>query len=566
MKQPFTRNQASFFSQAGSILKATILGCCFVFGTGLDPYGTRVMAQNSGTAEDNNRNMLGNGQFSGDLELFQNVFFLDSNLLSNPIPPQYYQQLSSTDGWMNINYRQGNLEAGIRFDLFLNSGLRNPYIVRNQQGIGYWYVSQQVGKLRVRLGHFYDQFGNGITFRAYEGRGQNLDYAVLGISGTYALNDRWQVKGFAGKQKVLFGTYEPVLKGLSVQGSMASERLGLQWSPGFSVVNRTLDAQSMQNVVGSIESLEPYKRFVPKYNAYASSLFQNLQWRRWTLNSEIAYKSREAVLNREGNLENSSGLVLYSDLGYSMDGFGINVQYKHTDHFDFRVSPLEILNEGLINYIPPGARMNTYRLTSRYAPATQLVGENALQVEAVISPGPHTTLQLNFSQVQGLDGKLYYREAYAEAKHKWNKQITLSGGLQQLVYNQELYEFKPGAPLVRTWTPFAELTYKINRRQSLRVECSQMTTRQDLGDWLWGLLEYNIAPRYSFSLMDMWNYGNKNPLQRNHYYTAFAALNWPGLRLTGGYVRQVQGIICTGGVCRVEPAFNGLRFSLSANF
>ena len=80
--------------------------------------------------------MLGNGQFSGDLELFQNVFFLDSNLLSNPIPPQYYQQLSSTDGWMNINYRQGNLEAGIRFDLFLNSGLRNPYIVRNQQGIG----------------------------------------------------------------------------------------------------------------------------------------------------------------------------------------------------------------------------------------------------------------------------------------------------------------------------------------------------------------------------------------------------------------------------------------------
>ncbi|NDC72925.1 MAG: hypothetical protein EBZ62_05650, partial [Sphingobacteriia bacterium] len=152
-----------------------------------------------------------------------------------------------------------------------------------------------------------------------------------------------------------------------MQGSMKSERLGLNYAPGFSMVNRTLDANSMQNVVGSIENLEPSKRFVPKYNAYVGSFFQNVQWGGWDLNTEWAFKSREAVLDRNGILENSSGLVLYTDLGYSTDGFGINIQHKHTDHFDFRVSPLEILNEGLINYIPPGARMNTYRLTSRYA-------------------------------------------------------------------------------------------------------------------------------------------------------------------------------------------------------
>ena len=521
---------------------------------GLTWSGTPLQAQTKG------------GQFSGDLEWFQNVFFLDSSVLSDPIPPQYYQQLSSTDAWMNLNYRQGDLEAGLRFDLFLNSGLRNPYVVRNQQGIGFWYVSHKVNKLKVRLGHLYDQFGNGITFRAYEGRGQNLDYALFGLSGQYQINDHWQIKGFTGKQKVLFDTYAPVIKGLCLQGNLRSERLGLCWAPGWSFVNRTLDGQSMQSVVGSIESLDPSKRFVPKYNTYVGSFFQNLQWGPWSLNTEWALKSQEAVLDRNGILENSPGSVLYTDLGYSKDGFGINVQYKRTDHFDFRVSPLEILNEGLINYVPPGARMNTYRLTSRYAAATQLVGENAVQIEAVYSPARNTQLLFNLSHVNGPDRSLYYREYYAEAKHKFNKQITLSGGLQHLVYNQELYEFKPGAPLVRAWTPFAELTYKINRQKSLRIEASQMTTEQDLGDWLWGLVEYNIAPRYSFSIMDMWNYGNSNPDKRNHYYTAFAALNWPGLRFTGGYVRQVQGVICTGGVCRVEPAFNGLRFSMSANF
>jgi hypothetical protein len=93
-----------------------------------------------------------------------------------------------------------------------------------------------------------------------------------------------------------------------------------------------------------------------------------------------------------------------------------------------------------------------------------------------------------------------------------------------------------------------------------------MNTKQDLGSWWWGLLEYNIAPRYSFSIMDMWNYGNKDPEKRIHYYTVFGAVNLPKFRLTGGYVRQVQGVICTGGVCRVEPAFNGMRFGMSATF
>ncbi|MFM8837563.1 MAG: DUF6029 family protein, partial [Bacteroidota bacterium] len=199
--------------------------------------GHRLLAQSNG------------GQFSGDLEWFQNVFFLDSSVLSNPIPPQYYQQLSSTDAWMNLNYRQGDLEAGIRFDLFLNSGLRNPYIVRNQQGIGFWYVSHKMNRLRLRFGHLYDQFGNGITFRAYEGRGQNLDYALFGLSGQYQINDHWQIKGFTGKQKVLFDTYAPVIKGLCLQGNLHSDRLGLTWSPGWSFVNRTLDGTSMQSIV-----------------------------------------------------------------------------------------------------------------------------------------------------------------------------------------------------------------------------------------------------------------------------------------------------------------------------
>ena len=32
------------------------------------------------------------------------------------------------------------------------------------------------------------------------------------------------------------------------------------------------------------------------------------------------------------------------------------------------------------------------------------------------------------------------------------------------------------------------------------------------------------------------------------------------------YVKQVEGIVCSGGVCRLEPAFSGVRFNVSSNF
>jgi hypothetical protein len=90
--------------------------------------------------------------------------------------------------------------------------------------------------------------------------------------------------------------------------------------------------------------------------------------------------------------------------------------------------------------------------------------------------------------------------------------------------------------------------------------------KQDLGAWAWGLVELNFAPKYSISVMDMYNYGNKLEDKRLHYYTIFGAANLGKNRFTLGYVKQVQGVICTGGVCRVEPAFNGVRATLNAYF
>ncbi len=505
-----------------------------------------------------------NGVLTGDIQLNQNFFSLDSNILTPPIPPQYSQQLSSTEAWANFNYRYKGFSAGVRFDLFNNSGLRNPFIAFNGQGLGFWYLRKEIENLTITAGYFYDQFGSGIAFRAYEGRGQNLDYAIQGVHLKYKLNDNWTAKGFTGKQKFLFGTYDPIIKGVNIEGYIPKENLAI--SPGFSVVNRTLDNNSINLLVNSINSAPLEERFVPKYNAFIYSAYNTFSYKKFSLFAELAYKTREGVLDRDGKLVNKDGTVLFGTATYSTKGFGIVAQYKRTEFFEFRTSAFEILNDGLLTFISPMARFNTYRLTSRYAPATQLIGEQAFQFDTDFTFLKKQSGTANFSDIRDLAGNRLYQEFYLETKLKINKKSDMKLGIQRQVYNQEVYEFKPDAPLVKTVTPFAEYTYKISRKKSIRAEVSHMWTEEDLGDWMWALVEYNIAPKYSFSIMDMYNYGNKDADKRIHYWTAFGAINLGKNRFTGGYVRQVQGIICTGGVCRVEPAFNGVRATYTAVF
>ena len=32
------------------------------------------------------------------------------------------------------------------------------------------------------------------------------------------------------------------------------------------------------------------------------------------------------------------------------------------------------------------------------------------------------------------------------------------------------------------------------------------------------------------------------------------------------YVKQVEGVVCTGGICRLEPAFSGFQLNVTSTF
>ena len=506
------------------------------------------------------------GQLSGNLQLNSNFFMKDSSIGANGTP-LYEHFLSSDESWLNLNYSIMGFTAGIRADFFHNSNLFNPLSSYSDQGLGFWYISKEVKNLKITAGNFYDQFGSGIVFRAYEDRGLGVDYAIMGLKLDYKINDHWKVKGFTGRQKNLFQTYKPIVKGLNIEGDIPINK-NLRLIPGAAYLNRTIDQENMNSIVSTINTYALDRRFCPMYNVYVMSAYNTLNYKNLSWYAEYAYKSHEAMYDAASVLRDKSGTVTFTTLSYSRKGFGVTGQYKRTENFVLRTSPNESLLNGVMDYLPSLTRQNTLRLLSRYNATTQYLSEQAFEGDVVLTPKKGWTINLNYSKVDNLSNTNLFQEIYGDIEYSKIKKFIPQVGFQTVTYNQEVYRNEPGVPVVKTMTPFAEMTYKITKRKSLRCELQYLSTKQDLGSWAYVLLEFNVAPKFSFSVSDMYNI-KPNPAktsEKKNYYNFFFGFTQNATRFAISYVKQVDGYNCTGGVCRYEPAFSGVKFSINSTF
>lgn len=530
------------------------------------------------------------GTLTGDFETLTNFFVRDS-IIGAANTPQYDRQKFGTSNWLTLNYNVMGFDIGVRFDAYYNSNLIDPLDSYSALGLGRWHIRKRVHNLDITGGYFYDQIGNGTIFRAYNARYLPIDNALVGARLIYHLHNNWQIKAFVGQQKKvekqenLFENYQPIIAGAAIDGFIAlgEGEKQVTLSPGAGAVRRTLDDESMNQVINDISSYQPQDVFIPKYTTYAFSVYNTLTWGGFNWFVEGAYKTEEAVnaLNPRGILENKPGYNIYTSLSYSRKGFSILGQYKRTDHFILRTSPLQTLTQGMIAYLPPMARQNTYRLTARYNAATQEVGEQAVQFDVTWVPIPKKlTFNVNFSNITTLDSiktaptniedpaqepKLLYREVNGNAQWKINKKMKLIAGLQFQQYNQERYEQKPGVPLLTAITPYTELRMRFKKRKSLRVELSYMQTEQDYGSWAFALAEFS-SKNLTFWASTMVNTVPKKYDNIQVFYEFGANYTHHSNRFEIAYKRQVEGIVCTGGVCRYQPAFNGVQLNVVSSF
>lgn len=559
-------------------------------------------------------------RITGNLQSNANFFIADSAIGAIGTP-QYDNQKFGAETWLTLNYSNWGFDMGLRFDMFNNSNLLNPTASYTAEGIGRWYIRKQIDKFDVTGGYIYDQIGSGIIFRAYEERALMIDNALVGAKVGYAFNDNWKLRAFTGRTKRQFDRYGTVVRGAALDGFIKPDSTkNFSLAPGIGAVAHTYSRATVDAMVQEVGRYIPGERIDLQYNGYAATLFNTLTAGGFTWYVEGAYKPCDVIFDSRdidyeplarrtvesintttgeiirdtvsGRYRKPSGYTVYTSLSYAQKGLGITLEAKRTKDFSFRGEPTAFGVQGPINFLPPMARQNTYRLTARFAPATLELGEQALQLDARYSFNKRLSVGINLSDIRDLRGLELYREITPEFTYKYKRKWQLIGGVQLLKYQIDVYQQKLDAadaddPLaflgggdanyVDALTPYAEWMYRFTPRRSLRVEAQYLITDDEFGSWVNGLAEVGLAPHWLFYVSDMYKLKHKEVAGKtpDPEKTKYDGIHYPSVgivythkanRFSFAYVKQVEGINCAGGICRLEPTFHGFRFNVNSAF
>ena len=281
---------------------------------------------------------------------------------------------------------------------------------------------------------------------------------------------------------------------------------------------------------------------------------------------------------------------------YSGKGLSVLLQAKRSENMSFKSTGEVSKAIGIssaINHLPAFTQDQTYALAALYPYATQLAeGEWAYQAEVGYNFKRKTWLggrygmnvKANFSYVRAIDRQFYqgedliaqtngytskffkfgdetyYQSFDVTLTRKFSKAFKLSLMYLNQRYNQLAVEGHGG--MVKSNIFIADGKYQFTPKVTLRCELQYLTTKQDQGNWAYGLLELSLAPHWMFTVSDMWNCGET----KLHYYQGLVTYNIRQHRIQAGYGRTRAGFNCSGGVCRYVPASTGWSVSYNYNF
>ena len=558
------------------------------------------------------QSFLENSQVNGSFQTDAQYYMLDEGIGITDLNGKKL----GINGFGKVNYTNGNFSAGIRFEAFLPemNGFRSEL---NGVGLANFFATYDNGFVGITVGDIYDQFGSGLVFRSYEEWSLGMDNALRGARIVLRPTQGVTLKAVYGRQRYYWAPYlEKDFAADDYRGIVRG--VDGEWDLNQSIPALN-DSKFRMSIGGSFVSKKQYDQslfyYIPE-NVGAAAGRINLGYGNWAFSAEYAYKINDpSAIN---NFIYKEGRALLSSLSYSQKGFGAVLQVKRVDNMSFKSMYTGKQNDLDINFIPPINYTHTHSLPSMYTYSTQPNGEMAaqLQINYTIPKGTAlggrygTKLAFNMSQVNDIvrdsimdNGELvinkpgslgYASRFFAISDHRFFRDINfeidkkispnwhLTAQYINLYYDIATIEGHAGAPVVKANIGFMDVTYKINKKQSIRLELqglwenevhkgyeyeeSEKKDFQKRGDWAAALIEYTITPHWSFSIADKWNYGNPVDEYRDHYFTGTITYIKDATRVMLSAGRQSEGVVCVGGVCRTVPASSGVTLTVSTSF
>lgn len=437
------------------------------------------------------------------------------------------------ENWLDVAYQFGDFRTGIMFN---HQGPAEDGNRRNE--LVHRYVSYHSGNFDVRVGHFYGLFGRGLVWNSYEDRFIRVDTALDGIIGR--------------------GDFGPV-RVTAMSGTTGTTPTFND--PDFEVVNHVdvrgvdLDASPMPGLTvggaavtylpsGGPEAGDANREWVTAGRAGYSHQYGSLYM-------EYGKKTGHE-LNMDDPLE---GTAFYGNLG--LFAGPVSVSLERSDYENFIVLPGSDGKQPL-NRPPALVREHIYTLLGRKPHNMNQNNEKGWQIELNGDLGQGWVGLVNASTIETHNRETLYEEVYGHLEQEHIGDFRVRGGFG--------YQDSEGA---MRQTVVADATWYQSDAMAWTAQFEHQHVRLGvLGEYdqQWMKLELELPPRWTFDAIAEVNNKHEAQFDPGEIRGDFFPSGQITYTLEGGgnlnlwFGKRQAGQLCAGGVCKFEPAFEGVEF------
>lgn len=513
---------------------------------------------------------IAGGQLTGSVESNSILYLDDSKLGDKQIP------FGSND-YIKLAYYNGRFTVGMQGDAYLpaligyddvrNAGAKDPRFALSQL-----FVSYRGDNFTATLGDFYEQFGSGLVYRSFEDRQLGINSATQGFNFSISPLEYLNVKAFAGRPRLAVINHAGSFIG-GVDASLSLSTL-LDWQEVMLSVEGSYVAryESLHKEGSEIPGLdlniyEMAGLTTPMLNLFSAR--GAFDWNRLSIKGEVVAKTKD--LTEATDSEAHGGMALLGEASYSIGKFNIMAQGRMIKNMGSRLTLYDSSMGNALNYIPALTRQHTYLLANLEPHQVNTHSEVAAQTDLYYSIRNKKDrrnfwrFHMNFSIAHNYEfDNLTWMDLNFDVERQWNKYWKAAFMFSRQTRNP----MKGFMDMTYTSNIFvADVTHKIDNRNSIRAELQYLYSNDYEGDWMAALVEYNLSPSWSFFVSDMYNHQRiETTLDKVNYYSLGASYTKDRVRLQLSYGRNRAGMVCSGGVCRYTPAYTGFNLLMSASF
>ena len=428
------------------------------------------------------------------------------------------------ENWLDVSYQFGGFRTGI----MLNTQAPSEEGGRGTN-IEHRFFEFNSSNVFVRAGHFYGLFGRGLVFNSYEDRTIRIDTRLDGLIGTYK-RGKITATAFSGT---------PSVNDKDIRA--ADFNYALPYRINLAVTGMTYRRDN--------EVLEEDK--VNRDWITAARARQNFGFGDYYF--EYGWKN-DFTFDASDPLH---GKALYGNLNFYQGSFSLS--WETSDYDEFEIIPRA---DGItaLNRPPALAREFTWTLMNRAPHTLNANDEVGNNLDLMYSGDNGWSLLASAARIRNHAAETIYELAYGSFVKDRLGDFRLSGA----------YGYQDSEGLRQT--AMGELTWFSTSTQSWTLQAEHQHVRLggghgfDLGayDEQWFKLEYETAPRWAFAAILEVN--NKYDVQRQPGeeegpfpagQITYTISHGGNINLWAG--KRQAGFLCSGGVCKFEPAFEGVE-------